>query len=162
MRIAAAVITVSALAFAVVGCSSDDSGSTDSTPNSAKDNVSAALSSAANAAEGAASSVGAAAESAASSAGAAVSTLASQARGAVDTAKVATFTATFKVRYPSLAEGRDDAVIGDILEQTCADIDADKPESEVVTSLEARAGNEGTAATPEQAQEIYNMAKPAC
>ncbi|SDE58464.1 hypothetical protein [Rhodococcus tukisamuensis] len=162
MRIAAAVITASAIVFAVAGCSSNDNGSTETTPNSAKDNVSAALSSAANAAEGAVSSASAAAGSAISSAGAAASTLASQARGAVDTAKVSTFTVAFKTRYPSLAEGRDDAVIGDILNQTCADINANKPESEVVTSLEARAGNEGTAATPEQAQEIYNMAKPLC
>ncbi|MFE3290312.1 hypothetical protein [Rhodococcus sp. NPDC059234] len=151
MKIAAAVIAASAISLAVAGCSSDSSDTTTTTANSAKDKASAAMSSAASAVGGAVSSASAAAGSAVS-----------KAQGAVDNVKTTTFTVAFKAGFPSLAEGRDDAAIADILNQTCADIDANQDETKVVTGLETRAGNNGVPATQEQAQHIYDLAKPLC
>ncbi|MFC7448541.1 hypothetical protein [Rhodococcus daqingensis] len=148
MRKAAALLAASTIALALAGCSSDEV--TEKT-DAAKDKASAAMSSVAEAAEGAQSSVNAAA-----------STAAAQVKGALDSAKVATFTAAFKVANPDLAEGRDDDAIADILAQTCADIDAGQSEQEIVAGLESRAENNGVKATPDQAQQIYNIAKPAC
>ncbi|MFC9786302.1 hypothetical protein [Rhodococcus sp. NPDC127528] len=150
MKIAAAVIAASAISLAVAGCSSNSSDTTTTTAN-AKDKASAAMSSAANAVGGAVSSASAAAGSAMS-----------KAQGAVDTVKTTTFTVAFKAGFPSLAEGRDDAAIADILNQTCADIAANQDEAKVVTGLETRAGNNGVPATQEQAQHIYDLAKPLC
>ncbi|MFD4179934.1 hypothetical protein [Rhodococcus sp. NPDC058514] len=144
----AAVLAAATIALALAGCSSEEV--TEKT-DTAKDKASAAMSSVAAAAEGAQSSVNAAA-----------STAASQVKGALDSAKVATFTAAFKVANPDLAKGRDDDAIADILVQTCEDIDAGQDESEIVADLEARAENNGVKATQEQAQQIYNIAKPAC
>ncbi|MFI6429824.1 hypothetical protein [Rhodococcus oryzae] len=161
MRKAAAVLAAStaALALALTGCSSDEA--TDNT-QTAKDKASAAMSSAAGAAGSAMTSAANAAEGAMSSANAAASTAVSKAKGALDSAKVATFTAAFKVANPDLAAGRDDEAIEDILAQTCADIDAGQSEQEIVSGLETRAENNGVKATPDQAQQIYNIAKPAC
>lgn len=148
MRKAAALLAASTIALALAGCSSDEASDNAQT---AKDKASAAMSSVADAAEGAQSSVNAAA-----------STAASQVKGALDSAKVSTFTAAFKVANPDLADGRDDDAIADILVQTCEDIDAGQPEAEIVSDLESRAENNGVKATQEQAQQIYNIAKPAC
>ncbi|TQF73859.1 hypothetical protein FK531_04045 [Rhodococcus spelaei] len=151
MKIAAAVLAASAISLAVAGCSSNSSDTTTTTANSAKDKASAAMSSAASAVGGAMSS-----------ASAAVGSAASKAQGAVDSAKSTTFTVAFKAGFSNLAEGRDDAAIADIFNQTCADIDANQDESTIVTGLETRAGNNGVPATKDQAQHIYDIAKPLC
>lgn len=154
MRIAAAVLAASAIALAVTGCSSSDDNAnntaTTTSPN-LLDRAGSAVSSAANAAEGAISSAQGAVSSAKSAAG-----------SAVDTAKVSSFTIAFKAAVPQLADGRSDAAIEDIYTQTCAAIDDGKDEAQVVSDLEVRAGNNGTNATQEQAQRIYNIAKPLC
>ncbi|SEL17040.1 hypothetical protein [Rhodococcus maanshanensis] len=161
MRKAAAVLAASAtvLALALAGCSSDESSDNAQT---AKDKASAAMSSAAGAAGSAMTSAANAAEGAMSSANAAASTAVSKAKGALDSAKVATFTAAFKLANPDLASGLDDDAIADILAETCAAIDSGKSEQEIVSGLESSAENNGVKATPDQAQQIYNIAKPAC
>ena len=153
MRIAAAVLTASAIALAVTGCSSTDdtSGSSATTTANLLDGASSAVNDAAGAAQGAISSAQGAVTSARSAAG-----------GAIDTAKVTSFTVAFKAAVPQLAEGRDDAAIQDIYSQTCAAITAGTAEAAVVASLEVSAANNGTNATQEQAQRIYNIAKPLC
>ncbi|MGW5076223.1 hypothetical protein [Rhodococcus sp. NPDC004095] len=163
MKIAAAVLTASAISLALVGCTSNnDNESTTTTPTGALDRASSAVESAASAAQGAITSAQSAAQGAISSAQSAAGSLVTRAQGAVDTVKAGTFTTTFKAAYPSLAEGRDDSAIEDIYAQTCAAIDAGVDEATVVSELEVRAGNNGTKATPEQAQRIYDIAKPLC
>ena len=153
MRIAAAVLATSAVALALTGCTSsnDESTTTATTTANLLDRASSAVSSAAGAAQGAISSAQGAVSSAQSAVG-----------GAVDTAKVTSFTLAFKAAVPQLAEGRDDDAIQDIYSQTCAAITAGTAEAAVVASLEVSAANNGTNATQEQAQRIYNIAKPLC
>ncbi|MFF0815354.1 hypothetical protein ACFYVR_09415 [Rhodococcus sp. NPDC003318] len=164
MKIAAAVFTAAVVTFAVAGCTSDSESSdtTVTTTAGVLDRASEAVSSAANAAQGAISSAQSAAEGAISSAQSAASSIASRAAGTVDGVKAGTFTAAFRAGYSDLAEGRDDAAIEDIYAQTCAAIDSGVEESQVVSEIEVRASNGDTKATPEQAQQIYNIAKPLC
>lgn len=160
MRIAAAVLAASAIALAVTGCSStdDSSGSTATTTTNVLDRASSAVSSAAGAAQGAISS----AQGAATSLQSAASSVVDRAHSAMDNVKSGTFTTAFKTGFPGLAEGRDDAAIEDIYAQTCAAIHDNVDEATVVSEIQVRAGNKGTEATPEQAQQIYNLAKPLC
>lgn len=164
MKIAAAVLTASVIALAVTGCTSDSesSDSTVTTTAGVLDKASEAVSSAANAAQGAISSAQSAAEGAISSAQSAAGSVASRAAGTVDGVKAGTFTAAFRAGYPNLAEGRDDADIENIYAQTCAAIDSGVEESQVVSEIETNASNGDTKATADQAQQIYNIAKPLC
>ncbi|MFD1811492.1 hypothetical protein [Rhodococcus gannanensis] len=162
-RAAAALFTATAVALAVAGCTSDsESSDTVTTTAGLLDRASDAVSSAADAAQGAISSAQSAAEGVKSSAQSAAANLTSRASGAVDAVQAGTFVAAFRAGYSDLAEGRDDAAIEDIYAETCAAIDANVDEATVVSELQVRAGNGGTEATPQQAQQIYNIAKPLC
>ncbi|EME20485.1 hypothetical protein [Rhodococcus triatomae] len=164
-RAAAALFTATVVALAVSGCTSDDNESSDATVTTTAgllDRASDAVSSAADAAQGAISSAQSAAEGAVSSAQSAAAGLSSRASGAVDAVQAGTFVAAFRAGYPDLAEGRDDAAIEDIYAETCAAVDANVDEATVVSELQVRAGNGGTEATQQQAQQIYNIAKPLC
>ncbi|WP_137874783.1 hypothetical protein [Rhodococcus sp. Q] len=159
-RVAAALFTATLVSVTVAGCTSDSESSdtTVTTTAGVLDRASDAVSSAANAAQGAISS----AQGAVSSMQSAAAGLTSRASGAVDAIQSGTFVAAFRAGYPDLSEGRDDAAIEDIYAETCAAIDANVDEATVVSELQVRAGNGGTEATPEQAQQIYNIAKPLC
>ncbi len=159
-RVAAALFTATVVSLTVAGCTSDSESSdtTVTTTAGVLDRASDAVSSAANAAQGAISS----AQGAVSSMQSAAAGLTSRASGAVDAIQSGAFVAAFRAGYPDLSEGRDDAAIEDIYAETCAAIDANVDESTVVSELQVRAGNNGTEATQEQAQQIYNIAKPLC
>ncbi|GGN92547.1 hypothetical protein GCM10011610_53750 [Nocardia rhizosphaerihabitans] len=72
------------------------------------------------------------------------------------------FVVSYRNAFPKLAEGRDDAAVSGVLTQTCGDIKAGKPESDVVAAIVKNSKNGATAATTEEAQAIFQMAKLMC
>ncbi len=80
----------------------------------------------------------------------------------VDSTKAGTFVVSFKAAFPKLSQGRTDAQISTILNQTCADIKAGKAEDATVTAVAAHAKNGSVEATKEEAQAIYQMVKLMC
>ncbi|QBJ97687.1 hypothetical protein ERC79_18370 [Rhodococcus sp. ABRD24] len=93
---------------------------------------------------------------------ASASSLASSIGGAWDQAKLTAFVAAFRTAYPNLASDRDDQSIETILEDTCADIDANTSEQELVTKVTQRATNGGTVPTDDQARHILQLVKATC
>lgn len=80
----------------------------------------------------------------------------------VDSGKAGMFVVSYRNAFPKLAEGRDDAAVSGVLTQTCGDIKAGKPESDVVAAIVKNSKNGATAATTEEAQAIFQMAKLMC
>lgn len=79
----------------------------------------------------------------------------------LDNVKAGTFVVSYRSAFPKLAEGKDDAKIGDILVQTCKDIKDGKSEDEVVQNVIKRTKG-ASEASKEEAQAIYQMAKMLC
>lgn len=80
----------------------------------------------------------------------------------VDSGKAGMFVVSYRNAFPKLAEGRDDAAVSGVLTQTCGDIKAGKSESDVVAAIVKNSKNGATAATTEEAQAIFQMAKLMC
>ncbi|MFD4428685.1 hypothetical protein [Nocardia sp. NPDC058497] len=80
----------------------------------------------------------------------------------VDSGKAGMFVVSYRNAFPKLAEGRDDAAVSGVLTQTCGDIKAGKAESDVVAGIVQSSTNGATAATTEEAQAIFQMAKLMC
>ncbi|MEV4236381.1 MULTISPECIES: hypothetical protein [unclassified Nocardia] len=98
-----------------------------------------------------------------SAAPASATTSAAKAAGGemLDNVKAGTFVVSYRSAFPKLAEGKDDAKIGDILVQTCKDIKDGKSEDEVVQNVIKRTKG-ASEASKEEAQAIYQMAKMLC
>ncbi|MFI5716404.1 hypothetical protein [Nocardia sp. NPDC051750] len=80
----------------------------------------------------------------------------------IDQVKAGSFVIGFRGAFPGLAEGRDDAAITGLFTETCADIRSGTPEDEATTALTERLGTNGTAATPQEAQAVYQMVAALC
>ncbi|WP_069165844.1 hypothetical protein [Nocardia altamirensis] len=79
----------------------------------------------------------------------------------VDNVKASAFVVNFKGAFPKLADGKDDTKIATILSDSCKDIKANKPESDVVSSIAKHASGK-VEATKEEAMALYQMAKMMC
>ena len=108
--------------------------------------------------EAASSSASAAATSARSS----MESLQNKAGEMLDQGKVNTFVLGFKAGYPSLAEGRSDEEIKEILADTCSDIADGKSDDEAKAALAERVTNNGDKPSDMQTSSLYLLAKPLC
>ncbi|MFC8044426.1 hypothetical protein [Nocardia sp. NPDC057353] len=80
----------------------------------------------------------------------------------VDAVKAGTFVISFRSAFPALASGKDDAALGNTLNQTCADIRAGEPEAEIRDAVAERVAANGKNASPEEAAAIFQMVKMMC
>lgn len=139
-----------------IGACSNDGGTSEET----KAKISSAVTSTPenNAGEGLQSSASSVVSGLQESASSAVSGI----NGAWDNAKLATFVASFRTFYPSLASDRDDESIEAVVKDTCSAIDSGASDQEQVAKVKETATNGGTVPSDEQAERILQMVKPAC
>ncbi|MFC6013408.1 hypothetical protein [Nocardia lasii] len=80
----------------------------------------------------------------------------------IDASKAGMFVVSYRNAFPKLAEGRDDAAVASVLNQSCADIKSGKSEADTIAAIAKAASNGATTATTEEATAVYQMSKLMC